>query len=89
MLQALIRAQEICREEGVAATFELTHARNLPEAIIEEAERSEASLICLSMEEHLPGETALMSPDVQSVLAAANCSVLLNDPGLEVPPPGC
>lgn len=90
VLQALIEAQEICRQEQVAATFELTHARNLPEAILEEAERSEASLICLSMDEHAPGETALMSADVQSVLAAAHCSVLLNDPGLEVPPPaGC
>ena len=87
VLQALIQAQDICRDEGVAATFELTHARNLAEAILEEAERSEASLICLSMEEHLPGETALMSPDVQSVLAAASCSVLLNDPGIELSPP--
>lgn len=87
VLQALITAQKVCREEGVAATFELTHARNLPEAILEEAERSDASLICLSMDEHAPGETALMSPDVQSVLAAASCSVLLNDPGIELPPP--
>ena len=87
VLQALIEAQEICRDEHIAATFELTHARNLAEAILEEAERSKASLICLSMEEHAPGQTALMSPDVQSVLAAAHSSVLLNDPGLDVPPP--
>jgi len=88
VLHALIQAQDICRDEGIAATFELTHARNLPNAIIEEAERSDASLICLSMEEHAPGETALMSPDVQAVLAAASCSVLLNDPALDLPAPG-
>jgi nucleotide-binding universal stress UspA family protein len=87
VLQALIRAQDVCRDEGVAATFELTHARNLADAILEEAERSEASLICLSMDEHAPGETALMSADVQSVLAAASCSVLLNDPGIELSQP--
>ena len=87
VLHALIRAQDVCRDEGVAATFELTHARNLAEAILEEATRSEASLICLSMDEHVPGETALMSADVQSVLAAASCSVLLNDPGIELAPP--
>jgi nucleotide-binding universal stress UspA family protein len=87
VLQALIQAQEICRQEDVAATFELTHARYLPDAILEEAQRSEASLICLSLDEHVIGETALMSPEVQSVLAAASCSVLLNDPGIELPPP--
>ena len=87
VLHALIQAQNICRDEAVAATFELTHARNLADAILEEAERSEASLICLSMDEHAPGETALMSPDVQSVLAAASCSVLLNDPSIGLRPP--
>jgi nucleotide-binding universal stress UspA family protein len=87
VLHALIRAQDVCRDEGVAATFELTHGRDLANAILEEAERSGASLICLSMDEHAPGETALMSPDVQSVLAAASCSVLLNDPGIDLSPP--
>ena len=86
VLRALARAQEICREEGVAATFELNHARNLADAIVEDAQRSGSTLICLSLEEHERGETALMSPTVQSVLAAAPCSVLLNDPESELPP---
>jgi hypothetical protein len=71
VLQALTQAQELCRQEDVAATFELTHARNLPDAILEEAERSQPSLICLSMDEHAPRESPLMSRDVQSVLGAA------------------
>ena len=66
VLHALIRAQDICRDERVAATFELTHARNLAEAIIEEAERTEASLICLSMEEHVPGEDRPDEPQTSS-----------------------
>jgi nucleotide-binding universal stress UspA family protein len=86
VLVALARAQEICREEGMAATFELSHARNLADAIVEEAERSGSTLICLSLEEHQPRETALMSPTVQAILAAAPCSVLLNDPATGLPP---
>ena len=86
VMEALARAQEICREEGVAAFFEYSHARNLADAIVEEAERSGSTLILLSLDEHERGETALMSPTVQSVLAAAPCSVLLDDPSAPLPP---
>lgn len=85
-LLALTRAQAICREEGVVAVFELNHARNLAEAIVEEARRSGAGLICLSLDEHELGETALMSDTVQAVLASAPCSVLLDDPATELLP---
>jgi nucleotide-binding universal stress UspA family protein len=81
---ALARAQAVCREEGVVAVFKLEYARDLAEAIIAEARRSGATVICLSLHEHELAETALMSETVQSVLAAAPCSVLLEDPSLDV-----
>lgn len=82
-LAALTRAQAICREEGVGGVFKLTYARDLVDAIVAEARRSDAALICMSLDEYDGyelGETALMSETVQSVLAAAPCSVLLGDP---------
>jgi nucleotide-binding universal stress UspA family protein len=85
---ALAQAQMICREEGAIAIFELNHARNLADAIVAEAERSGAALICMSLDEydeHELGETVLMSETVQSVLAAAPCSVLLDDPATALP----
>jgi nucleotide-binding universal stress UspA family protein len=85
-LLALTRAQAVCREEGVVAVFELSHARNLAEAIVDEARRSGAGLICLSLNEHELGETALMSETVQAVLASAPCSVLLDDPASDLLP---
>ena len=85
-LVALTAAQRICLQEGVTAVFELNHARNLADAIIAEAHRSGAALIGLSLEEHELGETALMSETVQDVLAAAPCSVLLQDPAVELLP---
>lgn len=85
-LLALARAQQICHEEGVVAVFELSHARNLATAIVAEAERSGAALIGLSLEEHELGETALMSETVQQVLASAPCTVLLEDPAVELSP---
>jgi nucleotide-binding universal stress UspA family protein len=86
-LLALTRAQAICREEGVVAVFELNHGRNLADAIVQEARRSGAGLICLSLEEHELGETALMSETVQAVLTSAPCSVLLDNPATELLPP--
>jgi nucleotide-binding universal stress UspA family protein len=83
---ALARAQKVCREEGVVGVFKLNHARDLVEAIIAEARRSGATLICLSLKDHELGETALMSQTVQDVLTTAPCSVLLEDPRLEVVP---
>ena len=85
-MAALARAQMICREEGVVGVFKLNYARNLADAIVAEARRSNAMLICMSLDEfdeHELGETALMSETVQSVLAAAPCSVLLEDPSAE------
>jgi len=85
---ALTRAQQICREEGTIAVFKLSHSRNLGEAIIAEARRSRAALICMSLDEYEEqevGETALMSETVQSVLATAPCSVLLDDPASALP----
>jgi nucleotide-binding universal stress UspA family protein len=85
-MASLARAQQICREEGVAGVFKLNYARNLADAIIAEARRSGVVLICMSLDEydeHQRGETALMSETVQSVLATAPCSVLLEDPSAE------
>jgi hypothetical protein len=85
---ALTRAQQICREEGTIAVFKLNHARNLADAIIAEARRSDATLICMSLDEYDErelGESVLMSETVQSVLAAAPCSVLLDDPATALP----
>lgn len=82
-LAALVRAQQICREERLVAVFKLNHGRNLADAIVAEAHRGGAALICMSLdeyEEHELGESALMSETVQSVLAAAPCSVLLENP---------
>jgi nucleotide-binding universal stress UspA family protein len=87
-LLALTRAQAICREEGIVGVFELSHARNLADAIVAEARRSGAALIGLSLEEHALGEAALMSETVQQVLASAPCSVLLDDPAVELLPAG-
>lgn len=86
VMRALVRAQQVCREEGAVAVFEYTHARNLADAIVEDAQRSGATLICLNLDEHAPGETALMSRTVQSVLQSAPCPVLLNDPTTPLPP---
>jgi nucleotide-binding universal stress UspA family protein len=85
-LRALTAAQVICREEGVVGVFELNHARDLADAIVSEARRSGAALIGLSLEEHELGESALMSETVQHVLAAAPCSVLLEDPAVDLLP---
>lgn len=79
VLRALTRAQQVCREEGTVATFDLCHARNLGDAVVSEAVRSGATLICLSLNGHKAGATALMSDAVQRVLAAAPCSVWLVD----------
>jgi nucleotide-binding universal stress UspA family protein len=88
-MAALARAQVICREEGVVGVFKLNYARDLVDAIVAEASRSNATLICMSLDEydeHELGETALMSETVQSVLASAPCSVLLDDPAAELRP---
>jgi hypothetical protein len=84
-MRALVRAQHVCREEGMSATIRLTYAHDLAEAILAEAQRDGAAVICLSLDEHARGETALMSPAVQSVLVRAAASVLLSDPAVELP----
>ena len=85
---ALARAQLVCREEGVVGVFKLNHARDLGEAIVAEARRSGATLICLSLKDYELGETALMSESVQTVLTTAPCSVLLEDPSSGLLPRG-
>ena len=85
-MASLARAQQICREEGIVGVFKLNYARDLADAIIAEARRSGAVVICMSLDEFDErelGETTLMSETVQSVLAAAPCSVLLEDPATE------
>jgi nucleotide-binding universal stress UspA family protein len=80
-MSALARAQAICREEGIVGVFELNHARNLADAIVADARRSNAALVYMSLDEfdeHEVGETVLMSRTVQAVLTAAPCSVLLD-----------
>ncbi|GEM_PF-6153377 len=84
-MQALVRAQRVCQEEGTIASFELSYARDLAEAIIAEAGRSGAALICLSLGEHRGGETVLVSPTAHLVLQAAPCSVLLATPQVDLP----
>jgi len=82
-MASLARAQQICREEGVGGVFKLNYARDLVDAIVEEARRSNAGLICMSLDEYDErelGETALMSETVQAVLSAAPCAVLLDAP---------
>ncbi len=85
-LVALARAQQICHEEGVVGVFELSHARNLAEAIVAEARRGGSTLIGLSLQERDLGETALMSETVQQVLTTAPCTVLLDDPAVDLLP---
>jgi nucleotide-binding universal stress UspA family protein len=88
-MAALARAQMLCREEGVVGIFKLNYARDLADAIVAEARRSNAALICMSLDEfdeHEFGETALMSETVQAVLASAPCSVLLDPPSVELLP---
>jgi nucleotide-binding universal stress UspA family protein len=91
-MASLAHAQMICREEGVVGVFKLNYARNLAEAILAEARRSGAVVICMSLDEfdeHEIGETPLMSETVQSVLATAPCSVLLENPAAEQPQERC
>ena len=88
-MAALARAQVICREEGVVGVFKLNYARDLVDAIVAEARRSDAALICMSLDEfdeHELGETVLMSQTAQEVLVSAPCSVLLDDPSNELRP---
>ena len=88
-MAALAHAQMICREEGAVGAFKLPYARDLADAIVAEARRSNAALICMSLDEfdeHELGETALMSETVQAVLVSAPCSVLLDDSAPELQP---
>ena len=85
VLLALVRAQDICRLEGVSATFEQTYARDLASEIIRAADQMNASVIVLPLDYHGAGGTELMSPTVQDVLARAHCTVMLNPAGEALP----
>ena len=82
-MSALAQAQAICREEGVVGgVFKLNFARDFADAIVAEARRSGSLLICMSLDEYADEEesrSVLMSATVQSVLADAPCSVLLEE----------
>ena len=81
VLLALVRAQDICREAGVTAIFDQTYARNLAAEIIRVADSMRASVIALPLDYHGSGDTELMSQTVQTVLARAHCTVMLNPSG--------
>jgi nucleotide-binding universal stress UspA family protein len=78
ILRAIVRAQDICRAEGVVATFEQTYARNLAREIIRVADSIQASVIALPLDYQGGGNTELMSPTVQDVLARAHCTVMID-----------
>jgi len=86
VMRALIGAQIICRDEGIVGIFKLSYAHSLADAILAEAAHCNAALIAMSLDEHERGESALMSDTVQSVLAAAPCTILLTDPAADVLP---
>jgi nucleotide-binding universal stress UspA family protein len=77
VMHALVQATEICREEQVVATFRETYATNLADEILRIADERNAAVIALALGDESPGETELMSPTVQRVLARAHCTVLL------------
>ena len=77
VMAALIRAMDVCREEGITATFEETYATNLADEILRVADALGACVIALPLNGHTPGETALMSATVQRMLAGAHCTVML------------
>jgi nucleotide-binding universal stress UspA family protein len=81
VMAALIRAMDICRDEGVTATFEETYATNLADEILRVADSMQACVIALPLDGQTPGETALMSVTVQRVLAGAHCTVMLGARG--------
>lgn len=85
VLLALVRAQDICRQEGVTATFEQTYARNLAREIIRVADMMHASVIVLPLDYQDFSGTELMSHTVQDVLARAHCTVMLNPAGQPLP----
>ena len=81
VMTALIRAMDVCREEGVTATFEETLATNLADEILRVADSMQACVIALPLAGPAAGETALMSATVQRVLAGAHCTVMLTADG--------
>lgn len=81
VMMALVRAMDVCREEGITATFEETFARNLADEILRVADAMQACVIALPLDGPTPGETALMSATVQRVLAGAHCTVMLTADG--------
>lgn len=82
VMRALLEAQDICRQEGVAAILEETYATNLADEILRVADRMRATLIALPLGYRTRGESGLMSPTVQRVLAGARCTVLISPDGL-------
>jgi K+-sensing histidine kinase KdpD len=83
-LNALVRAAEICQDEGVAATFRETYATNLADEIVRVADRMRAAVIALPLDD-VASPSGLMSPTVQDVLAQAHCTVLLQPVSASAP----
>lgn len=79
VMRAMVRAQDICRREGIIAFFRETFATDLAAEILRVAEEMHATVIAMSLDEWAGEGTAthLMSPTVQRVLAGAQCTVLI------------
>jgi nucleotide-binding universal stress UspA family protein len=77
VMRALVQAMDVCREEGVIAPFHETYAMDLADEILRVADQMQARVIAMPLEDGAPGETQLMSPTVQRVLAGAHCTVML------------
>jgi hypothetical protein len=76
VMHALVRANEICGEEGVVATFRETYATDLADEIVRIANRLRAVVVALPLE-NPPGDAQLAGPALQRVLCHAGCSVVL------------
>lgn len=78
VMRALVRATDVCHEEGVIAVFHQTYATDLADEILRKADQMQATVIAMPL--HGEAETELMSPVVQQVLAGAHCTVMLGAP---------
>lgn len=76
-LEALEDAREIGEELGVRVQAHLVRARSLSEAIVREADASEADLILLGSSPRWRAGSRVLSPTVEEVLRSARCEVMV------------